>query len=443
MIPERVLLIGVQIPPTPEYMVQASLAELKELVQTAGGYVVNQLTQSRPSIDPAYCIGTGLLSDVAKQVTERGIDTVVFDLELSETQARNLEQNLECKVLDRTQIILDIFAQKARTREGKLQVELAQLKYLLPRLIGRGQELSRLAGGIGTRGPGETKLESDRRRIRRRISILEREIDQIAAQRQLHRLERKRRQVPICAIVGYTNAGKSSLLNLLSGIENVGIDQFLSADKHTQRSMATGFSNMEVAAENKLFATLDPTVRQITLPGNLPLNIVDTVGFIQRIPHSLVAAFRATLEEITKSDLIIHLIDGAHPMHEQQLQTGSEVLRMLEAERTPTILVYNKIDQCLDDYPFWPENAIGISAKTAENIEQLYQLLVEQLRQSRAQFSFFVPYEEGQVIHALHELGEITNQDYLEQGVKVIANLPHAVAGRFREYLCTNGEEQL
>lgn len=434
---ERVLLVGVQLPSHPNYIFKASLDELEELVYTAGGQVIGAVTQTRQYLDPAYCIGTGLLAELESLVEERNIDTVVFDLELTETQARNLERRLDCKILDRTQVILDIFAQKARTKEGKLQVELAQLKYLLPRLVGRGQELSRLAGGIGTRGPGETKLESDRRRLRRRISILEKEIARIARQRELQRENRQRRQVPTCAIAGYTNAGKSSLLNLLTGIDSFGVEEFLKADTPTKKRLAGRFVNGEVLAEDKLFATLDPTVRQITLPGNTPLNMVDTVGFIQRLPHTLVAAFLATLEEITKADLIIHLVDASHPMREEQLQTGWEVIRMLGAEQSPAIVVFNKIDLLEEQELSLPQGAIGISAKTGQNVHLLYQELAKLLEKSRGEFSFLVPYDQGQVLDSLHQLGDVTRQEYLDHGVLIRATVPHAVAGRFRKYLQT------
>lgn len=343
--------------------VEGSLEELVQLVKTAGAEVLDSMVQRRDRPESATYIGKGKVQELALMVQELGATMVVVDAELSPSQQKNLEDALNVKVLDRPGIILDIFAQRAQTREGKLQVELAQLNYMLPRLAGRGETLSRLGGGIGTRGPGETKLEVDRRRIWKRISHLEEEIDTIKRQRQAQRKSREKQGVVVVALVGYTNSGKSTLLNALT--------------------------NADVLTENKLFATLDPTTRRLYLPEGETVLLSDTVGFIQHLPHQLVAAFRATLEEVTEADILLHVVDASHPDVWDQIQAVRTVLGELHAEDKPTIAVLNKIDRLtnkgslrklLEELP----NAVAISAKRKEGfpelIDKIQDLVAQVLR---------------------------------------------------------------
>jgi GTPase len=316
--PERAALVGLVSGPGRRLDSERSLAELAGLADAAGAIVVLQVMQERPRPDPATFIGAGKVSALASACAEAGVDVVVFDNELTPAQLRQLEQKLDCKVVDRTQLILDIFARRARTREGKWQVELAQLKYLLPRLVGTGTALSRLGGGIGTRGPGETKLETDRRRIRTRIRSVQREIDQVRQRRAQLRERRQRQSVPTVALVGYTNAGKTTLFNRMT--------------------------NERAVASDALFVTLDPLVRQVRLPDRRELLVSDTVGFIDRLPHTLVAAFRATLEEVAEADLALHVIDAASPERDHHIAAVRKVLEEVGAAEVPSIDVYNKAD---------------------------------------------------------------------------------------------------
>ncbi|MBU0671724.1 MAG: GTPase HflX [Candidatus Margulisbacteria bacterium] len=319
---EKSILVSVELQNQPGVPLRESLAELARLADTAKALVVGILSQKRPRPDLRHFIGKGKLAELQALVAARDANLVIFDAELSASQERNLENDLGVKVVDRTELILDIFAQHARSREGNLQVELAQSVFLLTRLSGQGIHMSRLGGGIGTRGPGETKLESDRRRIRKRISELNKEIEKVRKDRALRRDKRKKSQLPIAALVGYTNSGKSTLLNALT--------------------------SAGVLVEDKLFATLDTTVRRLQLPGEQMVLITDTVGFIQKLPHQLVAAFRATLEEVTEADLLLHVVDLSHPNFEHQISAVYAVLEELGAVTKPIITIFNKID-CLDN----------------------------------------------------------------------------------------------
>ncbi len=337
---------------------------------------------------------------------------MIFDDELSPAQQRNLEQTLGTKVLDRTALILDIFAQRARTHEGKLQVELAQLKYNLPRLGGQGLVLSRLGGGIGTRGPGETKLEVDRRRIRERISEIEREIEQIRRHRDLHRQRRLAARIPAVAMVGYTNAGKSTLLNALTAAD--------------------------VLAEDKLFATLDPTTRKVTLPGGQEALLTDTVGFIQKLPHQLVAAFRATLEEVVQADLLLHVIDASHPRCQEQSDAVFRVLDELGAADKPVIPVYNKIDRL--DNPHFKErllrlpDSVAISALGGAGITDLLERIRAFFRRRRIDVVLLIPYSDSGVLARLYDRGAVNAAEYTEGGISVHATLPPDEAAAYQQY---------
>lgn len=369
------------------------MEELVRLCETAGAQVVAEIIQKRTKPDPAYYIGKGKAEELAGLVIEKEANLVVVDEELSPSQTRNLEEVLDVRVIDRTALILDIFARRARTREGKLQVELAQLNYLLPRLTGRGKILSRLAGGIGTRGPGETKLEVDRRVIRKRISDLNKEIESIKKQRALQRRAREKVPYPVVSLVGYTNAGKSTLLNALT-------DSY-------------------VFTEDKLFATLDPTTRKIVIPGNQTILLTDTVGFIQKLPPHLVAAFRATLEEVQEADLLLHVVDFSHPDMEVQMMAVHEVMEDLGVTEKPIIFVFNKIDLINDPIALkrlkinYPES-VAVSAKKGLNLEVLLEKIASMLKEDWKKVIFSIPFEDSRSLALVHEKGdvlEITPQD--------------------------------
>src|SRR6188474_2335648 len=375
---ERAALVGV-VNPSNRGDADHSLNELAGLADAAGARVVLRMLQERPKPDPATFIGAGKVSSLAAACDETDVDVVIFDNELSPAQLRQLEERLERKVIDRTQLILDIFARRARTREGKWQVELAQLKYLLPRLAGSGTALSRLGGGIGTRGPGETKLETDRRRIRVRIQGIQREIEQVRARRAQLRERRQKRSVPTVALVGYTNAGKTTLFNRMT--------------------------NEQATVSDALFVTLDPLVRQVRLRDQRELLISDTVGFIDRLPHALVAAFRATLEEVAEADLALHVIDAASPERERHMAAVRRVLEEVGAAGVPVIDVYNKIDVLSQDERRRLQNADPgaalVSARTGEGLDELLQMVAARValdtRRITITFDSDKPFDREQV----------------------------------------------
>lgn len=382
------LLISVD---TGEFDAEVSVNELKELVKTAEGETVAVIIQKRPKPDSVTFIGTGKLEE-AKEICENSeIDVVICDGELTPTQGRVLEKLLKTRVIDRTVLILDIFAKNARSGEGKLQVELAQLKYSLPRLSGQGTALSRLGGGIGTRGPGETKLESDKRHIRRRIHTLEEQLKELSKRRRLHRERRKKDGIITAAIVGYTNAGKSTLLNTLA--------------------------DAEVLAENKLFATLDPTARSIKLPDGNEIMLIDTVGFISRLPHFLVEAFKSTLEEATNADILIILTDASDPECENQLEVTKEILKELSEEEKPMITVYNKCD--IADSYLLPvtKNTVKISALRGIGIDSLLECIAENMPQTKKRVLLLIPFSEGRLANEIRTSSRILKEEYRDSGV--------------------------
>lgn len=412
---ERAILVGLELPGRYiNWSIEESLVELQELASTAGAEVITKLVQRRDRPDTALYIGYGKLEELRLLTQVYHIDMIVFDNELSPAQQRNLENELGKKVIDRTGLILDIFAQRARTKEGKLQVELAQLHYLLPRLVGTGVALSRLGGGIGTRGPGETKLEVDRRRIRERIKDLERELQQVRQHRERLRRKRERIPLPVVALVGYTNAGKSTLLNTLT--------------------------KSDVLAEDKLFATLDPVTRQVEIPGGKSFLLTDTVGFIRKLPHHLVAAFRATLEETVNADMLIHVVDASNTAFIEHIKTVESVLSDLGAGSIPTVTVFNKTDLVVDkslvhrvssDYP----HSVEISASSGYGIQEMLDLIVQQLPRDITRWQLLFPYDAGSLLAIVHNKGKVLSEEFLPEGVKICAELDSKTLSRVKEFI--------
>lgn len=412
---ERAILIGMEWGRNDSlWTVDDSLEELKQLADTAGATVIKKFIQKRPKPDPAFFIGRGKVQELALYAQQENIDLCIFDDELSPAQQRNIESVMGIRILDRTALILDIFAQRARTNEGKLQVELAQLQYTLPRIMGKGLMLSRLGGGIGTRGPGETKLEVDRRRIRDRIAFIKDQIEKVKAVRSLHRSKRKKNNVFEVSLVGYTNAGKSTLLNTLT--------------------------NSDIYAKDQLFATLDPTTRQLTLPNKQEIIITDTVGFIQRLPHQLIAAFRSTLEVVTEADLLVHVIDVSHELYKEQAAAVHEVLKEIGAETKPVITVYNKIDKLpsdskLADRLALEEDTVCISAAKKLNLETLQQMIESHLKSKAVEVTLCIPYPETAKAAQLHETANVLEQEYTENGAVMKVILPVEDLEAYNEYI--------
>jgi len=401
--PDRAILCGIENADGYD-----SLSELAALAETAGVQVVGRELQKRRGADSATYIGTGKADDLSLLCSALEADIVIFDDELTAIQMRNLENVLGVPIIDRTMLILDIFAARAQTREGKLQVELAQLKYRLPRLLGMGRVLSRQgASGVGMRGPGEKKLEIDRRRIRRRIFELEQELAEIEKQRALRRVRREKNAVPVVALVGYTNAGKSTLLNALSG--------------------------SDVLAEDKLFATLDPVVRQITLPMGTDCLLSDTVGFINKLPHDLVQAFKSTLEEVKEADLLLHVIDCSSPYFDVQMRVVEDVVASLGAANTPRIEVYNKIDADADAVT--RPDGCRISARTGEGVPELLARVEELLTKSQVKVELVVPYDRYEVMQQLHTLGTVLSESHEGDGTHVTALLDEDMLWKIKKAL--------
>lgn len=396
---ERVILVGVSQQDGDD--AEDSVAELAELVETAGAVVVGTLIQKRENIHPGTYVGTGKVFELEELIEQTGATGIVCDDELSPVQLKNLEEALKTKVMDRTLIILDIFATRASTSEGKIQVELAQLKYRLSRLSGLGRSLSRLGGGIGTRGPGEKKLEMDRRLINSRVAQLNRELKEVQRHREVNRQQRKRSGIPVVAVVGYTNAGKSTLLNHLT--------------------------NAEVLEEDKLFATLDPTTRILELTNHQKVLMTDTVGFIRKLPHHLIDAFRSTLEEAKYADIILHVVDASNPQMDKQMYIVYDTLRNLEVEGKKIITAFNKTDRIGQPEPlhdFRAERTVHISAKYGDGLEDLKNILEEILREEKDFLECTIPYRDAGVIQKIREKGELLSEEYREDGIFVRAWVP-------------------
>lgn len=401
----KVLLAAVD---TGDYDVERSLDELSELCETAGAEVVATLTQKRPTLDSATCIGSGRLQEMAELCESLEVDQIIFDTELTATQIRNIEDVTDTHTIDRTMLILDIFAQRATTKEGKLQVELAQNKYRLPRLAGMGVSLSRLGGGIGTRGPGETKLETDKRHIRSRISFLEAELKEIEARRNLQRKRRKKDNVLCAAIVGYTNVGKSTLLNALT--------------------------DAGVLAENKLFATLETTSRSIILPDGRSVMLIDTVGLISRLPHHLVEAFKSTLEEAASADVILHICDASDDDIALKTKVTNELLADLGCEGIPVVTVYNKCDLVTDPSILNQQGVVRISAKEGRGFEDLLNAIVKALPETAKRMKLMVPFAQAGLLAKIREEGIIYSEDYTAEGIEVDALVDIKLVSACQQY---------
>lgn len=404
-IEEKVILVGVSEQDGDD--AEDSVSELAELVKTAGATVVGTMIQKREMRHPGTYIGTGKVSELAELIQILGATGIVCDDELTPAQLKNLEDLLDTKVMDRTLVILDIFAARASTSEGKIQVELAQLKYRLGRLTGLGRSMSRLGGGIGTRGPGEKKLEMDRRLIKDRIAQLNRELKEVRMHRDVTRAQREKNAKPVAAIVGYTNAGKSTLLNTLT--------------------------DAGVLEEDKLFATLDPTTRVLELKGRQEILLTDTVGFIRKLPHHLVEAFKSTLEEAKYADYILHVVDASNPQMDKQMLIVYETLYNLDVKNKTVITLFNKQDARTDSEPlhdFKADYTLSISAKNGTGLEELKELLCEILRENKVLVERVIPYDKAGIIQQIRKSGELLEEDYRAEGIYVKAYVPMEVYGR-------------
>ena len=405
---ERVILVGVATRENED--IQDSLDELEELVETAGAETVGRVVQSREGIHPGYYVGSGKLEEIQMAVRALDATGIVCDDELSPSQINNLERELECKVMDRTVVILDIFARRARTSEGKIQVELAQLRYRAARLTGLGTSLSRLGGGIGTRGPGEKKLEMDRRLIKTRISQLKRELEQVKRHRELLREGRRKDCLMTGAIVGYTNAGKSTLLNTLT--------------------------HAGVLEEDKLFATLDPTTRALELPGKQKIYLTDTVGFIRKLPHNLIEAFKSTLEEAKYADVIIHVVDASNPQMDEQMFVVYQTLKELGVENKKVVTLFNKQDKAEEEKifrDFQADYVLKISARTGQGLTEFKEVMEKILTENQIYLERNYGYQEAGKIQLIRKYGQLLVEEYTSEGIHVKARVPASIYGKIEE----------
>ncbi|MDE5978057.1 MAG: GTPase HflX [Turicibacter sp.] len=410
---QRAILVGVDLNNDKNF--DYSVEELKNLAEACSVEVVGILTQKLERVNSACYIGTGKVEEVALLVAQHEANLVIFNDELSPSQIRNLEHGLQCKVIDRTILILDIFASRAKTREAQLQVEVAQLKYMMPRLIGLNASLSRQAGGIGSKGPGEKKLELDRRRIEEQVHKLNKELESLVLARQNQRKLRKRNATPIVALVGYTNAGKSTTMNALLSISNTPLEK-------------------TVFEKNMLFATLETSTRQIQLQDNKQFLLTDTVGFVSKLPHQLVKAFRSTLEEVTEADLLLHVVDLSHPEFQTQIEITNKVLDELGVKETPMIYVYNKADLVDDEFTPSTKESVRISAKNLTNIDTLVNKIKSHLFHHYVKVQFLIPYDRGNIVSYLNEHANVFETEYLDNGTLITVECSEHDANRLFEY---------
>ncbi|MBP2027611.1 GTP-binding protein HflX [Acetoanaerobium pronyense] len=401
-----------------KFNLEESMEELEELAKAAGGDVVGVMIQNRETYDVAYYVGKGKAEEIRDYKDKLGADMIVFNEELSGAQIRNLEELISSKVIDRTTLILDIFAQRAISKEGRLQVELAQLKYRIPRLIGFGAEMSRTGAGIGTRGPGEKKLETDKRHIRRRIVEIKKELDEIKSNRAVQRSKRLKSSLPIVALVGYTNAGKSTILN-----------ELIKTHKEYEE-------DKKVFVKDMLFATLDTSLRKASLPSNKEYLVTDTVGFVSDLPHDLVDAFKSTLEEVVYADILLHVVDSSNEHFKLQIETTKQVLSEIGAENKKTIYVFNKADKVNFEIPFIPqgEEYIFISAKSGYNMDVLLEEIEKSLKSNLVKVELKIPFDKGDIVSSLHKKYKFT-EEYDENGFIISLEIDEEDFGRYKEYL--------
>lgn len=419
---EKALLVGLNITTNVKKVdyidINESMEELKELAKAAGAEVVGSIIQNRPAREAAFYIGKGKVEEIRAYCESLDATVVIFNDELSGAQIRNIEELVQRKVIDRTTLILDIFAQRALSKEGKLQVELAQLKYRMPRLYGMGGEMSRTGAGIGTRGPGEQKLEVDKRHILNKMADIRQELRDVKKNRDTQRAQRLKSNIPIVALVGYTNAGKSTLLN-----ELIKTHKDYSVEK-------------EVLSKDMLFATLDVTLRKALLPNKREFLVVDTVGFVSKLPHDLVEAFKATLEEVHYADLIVHVVDATNDSFEIQENTTKNVLKELDANDKPTIMAYNKIDRLdLDIYPKNQENTVYISAKQGINMDKLIDMIQNALMENTYKVNLLLPYDKGDVFNKLKNKYNIEKFEYVENGIELTVDLDEEDYNMYKSYI--------
>ncbi|MED0991191.1 GTPase HflX [Bacillus nitratireducens] len=397
---QRAILVGVNLGKEADFVY--SMEELANLTEACDVEVIGQVTQNLQRVNPSHYIGKGKIEEVAAYVKEADANMVIFNDELSPSQIRNLEEDLDCKVIDRTILILDIFAQRAKTKEAQLQVEVAHLQYMMPRLIGLRESLGRQSGGVGTKnkGVGEKKLELDRRKIEEQIAALNKELEALVAQRQTQRKQRKKNEIPVVSLVGYTNAGKSTIMNTMLGIFN-------------------GTVEKQVFEKDMLFATLETSVRNIDLPDNKSFLLTDTVGFVSKLPHHLVKAFRSTLEEVAEADLLIHVVDYSNPNYEQLIDITNETLKKIGVENIPTIYAYNKSDMVDVEIPKVQEDRVYLSAKKHVGIEELVELVRSHIYKEYTKCEMLIPYDQGQVVSYFNNHAHVLSTSYENEGTKI------------------------
>ncbi|WP_242315933.1 GTPase HflX [Bacillus cereus group sp. BfR-BA-01355] len=397
---QRAVLVGVNVGNEDDFAY--SMEELTNLAEACDVEVIGQVTQNLQRVNPSHYIGKGKIEEVAAYVQEIDANMVIFNDELSPSQIRNLEEDLDCKVIDRTILILDIFAQRAKTKEAQLQVEVAHLQYMMPRLIGLRESLGRQSGGVGTKnkGVGEKKLELDRRKIEEQISVLNKDLEALVAQRQTQRKQRKKTEIPVVALVGYTNAGKSTTMNAMLEIYN-------------------GTEEKQVFEKDMLFATLETSVRNIDLPDNKSFLLIDTVGFVSKLPHHLVKAFRSTLEEVAEADLLIHVVDYANPNYEQLIDITNETLKKIGVENIPTIYAYNKSDMVDVEIPKVQEDRVYLSAKKHVGIEELVEMIRSHIYKEYTKCEMLIPYDQGQVVSYFNNHAHVLSTSYENEGTKL------------------------